>query len=74
MNWAQRLKRVFSIDIEVCDKCRGPVRVIACIENPAVIRQILEHLRSKERADQQAELPPGRAPPQIGLFGEAFKA
>ena len=32
MTWAQRLKRVFSIDIEVCSRCGGSVRVIACIE------------------------------------------
>ena len=59
---------MFSIDIEVCEKCQGPVRIIACIEDPVVICQILEHLRLRERADQQAELPPGRAPPKIGLF------
>ncbi len=42
--WAQRLKRVFNIDIETCEQCQGPVRIIACIEDPAVIRQILERL------------------------------
>jgi len=68
ITWAQRLKRVFSIDIEVCEKCQDPVRIIACIEDPVVIRQILEHLRSKERANLQAELLPGRAAPQIWLF------
>ena len=45
MTWAQRLKRVFNIDIETCEKCRGSVRVIACVEDPAVIRRFLEHLR-----------------------------
>lgn len=74
ITWAQRLKRLFSIDIEICEKCKGPVRIIACIEDPAVIRQIPEHLKSKERADHQAELPPGRAPPQIELFAEAYTA
>lgn len=29
MTWAQRLKRVFKIDIEVCNRCGGSVRVIA---------------------------------------------
>lgn len=33
MTWAQRLKRVFNIDIEVCSRCGGSVRVIACIED-----------------------------------------
>ena len=29
MTWAQRLKRVFGIDIETCPACGGAVRVIA---------------------------------------------
>jgi hypothetical protein len=44
MTWAQRLKRVFSIDIETCDKCGADVRIIASIEDPAVIQKILAHL------------------------------
>ena len=37
MSWAQRLKRVFAIDIETCRQCGGHLRVIASIEAPAVI-------------------------------------
>jgi len=44
MTWAQRLKRVFQIDIETCSQCGGEVRIIASIEDPAVIKQILAHL------------------------------
>ncbi|MEZ5491993.1 MAG: hypothetical protein R3F50_17030 [Gammaproteobacteria bacterium] len=47
------------------------MKIIACVEDPAVIRQILEHLRKKGAEDFQAQLPPERAPPQIGLFDEA---
>jgi ribosomal protein S27E len=68
MTWAQRLKRVFNIDIETCEKCQGPVRIIACIEDPAAIRQILSHLASRETRDEQATNPPGRAPPQLEMF------
>ena len=68
MSWAQRLKRVFNIDIEICDQCQGPVKVIACVEDPVAIRRILDHLKSKEATDQQTWPPPGRAPPQLGLF------
>ena len=46
MTWAQRLKRVFNIDIETCGKCGGAVKVIACIEDPVMIRKILAHLRA----------------------------
>ena len=31
MTWAQRLRRVFNIDIETCSECGGAVKVIACI-------------------------------------------
>ena len=69
MSWAQRLKRVFNIDIEICEQCQGPVKVIACVEDPVAIRRILDHLKSKEASDQQTWPPPSRAPPQLGLFG-----
>ena len=67
MSWAQRLKRVFGIDIEVCPHCGDGVRIIACIEDPVVIRQILSHVETKQ--EQANELPPSRGPPQYGLFG-----
>jgi hypothetical protein len=35
---------VFAIDIEACRRCGGKLRVIASIEEPPVIEQILEHL------------------------------
>ncbi len=70
MTWAQLLKRVFNIDIETCEKCEGPVRIIASVEDLVVIQQILEHLRKKEIGDSLAQLPPERAPPQINLFDE----
>jgi hypothetical protein len=44
MTWAQRLKRVFAIEIEKCEKCGGSVRIIASIEDPDVIQKILKHL------------------------------
>ena len=59
MTWMQRLKRVFSIDIETCPKCGGTLRVIACIENPDVIATILEHIRARD----EAEASQPRAPP-----------
>ena len=43
--WAQRLRRVFNIDIETCHACGGPANVIACIEDPVVIAKILTYLK-----------------------------
>jgi len=51
MNWAQRLKRVFDIDVESCDQCGGAVKVIACIKDPLVIKKILDHLDKKTASD-----------------------
>ncbi len=48
MTWSQRLKRVFGIDIETCPACGGAVRIIASIEDPAVIGKILAHVGEAE--------------------------
>ena len=47
MIWTQRLKRVFNIDIEQCERCGGHFKVVACIEDPGVIEKILQHLELK---------------------------
>jgi hypothetical protein len=58
LTWAQRLKRVFAIDIEVCRRCGGRVRVIASIEDPEVIERILDHLGGAKRRRRQSRAPP----------------
>jgi hypothetical protein len=64
MCWAQRLKRVFGIEIDLCVRCGGKLKVIASIEEPEVIARILAHLQKTASDPQQAELPFGaRAPP-----------
>jgi hypothetical protein len=57
LTWAERLKRVFGIEITVCPHCGGRLRVIADVTAPDVINRILEHVR-------QEGLP--RAPPIRG--------
>ena len=42
-----RRRRVFNIDIQTCSACGGAVKVIACIQDPAVIEKILTHLQEK---------------------------
>lgn len=69
MTWAQRLKRVFNIDIETCEHCGGAVKVIASIEDPAVIKQILEHLDRRAQTTPLSFRPFARAPPQQALPG-----
>ena len=45
MSWAELLKRVFKIDVEICPKCKGKMKIIASIQDPGVIRKILNHLK-----------------------------
>jgi hypothetical protein len=66
MRWVQRLKRVFNIDIETCSKCGGTIKIIASIEDPAVILKILTHLDQRVASSQVAALPNSRAPPRLG--------
>jgi hypothetical protein len=70
MTWAQRLKRVFGIEVESCERCGGAVKIIASIEDPQVIGRILEHLGLDGSDAHNRQLPPARAPPlgAIGLF------
>jgi hypothetical protein len=43
-SWARLIHKVYEVDPLQCPKCQGPMRVIALIEDAAVIRRILEHL------------------------------
>ena len=68
MSWAQCLKRVLDIDIETCTVCGGSMKVIACIDDPLVIKKILAHLRGRTPIVEPVRLPESRAPPQDDLF------
>ncbi|MFT4826242.1 MAG: hypothetical protein ACI9J0_004186 [Cryomorphaceae bacterium] len=71
MNWAQRPKRVLNIYIEVCSRCGGSVRVIACIEDQDIIDRILSHLRAQEQGTPTLPhlAPPTKASPEaLPLF------
>ena len=67
MTWMQRLKRVFGIDIETCERCDRKVKVMASIAAPAVLAPILKHLQQK--AALKADIPSHeRALPLMRLF------
>ncbi len=42
--WARLIRKIYAADPLVCPRCKGPMRVIALIDDPAVVRRILEHL------------------------------
>nr|QLJ19206.1 transposase [Proteus mirabilis] len=63
MSWAQRLKRVFSIDVTACVHCGGTVRIVASIEEPTAIRAILAHFEKHGAREEAHYRPAARAPP-----------
>lgn len=62
MRWAQKIKRVFRIDMETCPVCPAPDKIIASIEGEAVIERIPRHLTSKDLSGLWSE---SRAPPAV---------
>jgi hypothetical protein len=47
LTWAQRLKRVFNLDITLCPSCGGTMRVITDITDPDIIQKILDHIEAQ---------------------------
>ena len=55
---ARLLKRVFDIDLEHCPQCGGTLKIIAAIEELAVIVRILTHLGLPARAPPRSPARP----------------
>ena len=70
IHWARLLKRVFGVDVETCPSCQGRVRIIAAIEDPPVIKKILEHLGLPTSPQR---IHPARGPPptQLDVFAQS---
>ena len=43
-SWARLIQKIYEADPLICPKCKGAMRVISSIEDPSVIRDILNHL------------------------------
>ena len=69
MTSAQRLQRVFKSDLLTCEHGGGAVKVIASIEDPAVIKKILDHLQRRAEPATPVFRSFARAPPQMALPG-----
>ena len=64
MTWAQRLKRVFKMDVKICETCGGKMKVIASLEDPALIKRCLAPLKNGRGVAQHPE-----HPAQLTLLG-----
>ena len=45
------------MDIETCSACGAAIKVIACIKDPVVIKQILDHLKQTAETNEPNPLP-----------------
>ncbi len=59
--WARLIRKVYEADPLECPHCKGPMRVIALFDDPALVRRILEHLGCWA-PDPAARAPPAQAP------------
>ena len=60
--WADLLRRTFAIDILICPKCAGKMRLLSVIKDPTVIQKILSHLNLPT---EMPGISPARPPPQL---------
>jgi hypothetical protein len=68
MLWAQLMARSFGFDVLACPRCGGRLRLIALIEDPRVIRRILEHRGLP--TEVPAARPPRAPPIPFERFGD----
>ena len=61
-NWAQLIQKVYEIDPLQCPKCDHTMRIIAVIDESAVIRRILKHLHKWDPVPDKPDHP-ARDPP-----------
>ena len=58
--WASLLAPVFAVDVTVCSKCGGKMRILEVVTDPEALAELLHGAR----------VPPRPCPPgQLGLFG-----
>lgn len=69
LDWAALLQRVYAVDVLVCAKCEGPMRVIAFVQDEQIARRILLHIGLPARAPPRGRPAQGRSDP--GDAGDA---
>src|SRR5437867_801696 len=45
--WAELLRLVFRVEVEVCPHCGGAARILEFVTEPAAVRRILAHLERR---------------------------
>ncbi len=58
--WSHFIRKVYETDPLTCPKCEGEMRIISFIDQPDVIKKILQHLGLWE----ESHAPQSRGPPK----------
>ena len=58
--WAELLRRIFEVAPFACPRCRGLMRIVAVITDPAVIARILTHRACVRDSPHRSRSPPLR--------------
>jgi len=58
--WSYFIRKVYETDPLICAKCQGEMRIISFIDQPEVIKKILQHLSLWE----ESQAPPESEPPR----------
>ena len=45
--WAELLRLVYAVDVEVCVRCGGAARIVGFVTEAHAIRRILDHLKQR---------------------------
>ena len=59
--WAELMRRTFGLDVLVCPRCGGRLRLVALIDRASVVQRILRHLGLPTKVPEPR---PARAPPR----------
>lgn len=65
--WAEMIRKVYELDPLLCTKCGGRMRIVAFIEDYAVIDKIINHLKLTFIAERP---PPLHSQPQLSIAAE----
>ena len=63
--WAVLIKKVYETNPLECPKCGTEMRIISYIDDKAVIKRILQHLKLWDVEDARMGKKPNKAPPEI---------
>ena len=59
--WRECIKKIWEVDVLVCPRCNGQMKVISFITEDFVIKQILKHLGLWQQKPSRSPPPPPKA-------------